>query len=97
LPSAFGWQAVMAKAILCPFYTCKSETVGYCSMHRHLLPAIERVVEHMDPEGILSFNVNVSNLLPMVKVMEEQYRDMKRLERQLTISDAELHRILGGI
>jgi hypothetical protein len=84
LSSAFGWQAVMAKAILCPFYTCKSETVGYCTMHRHLLPAIERVVEHMDPEGILSFNINVSNLLPMVKVMEEQYRELKRLERELT-------------
>jgi hypothetical protein len=51
----------------------------------------------MDPEGILSFNVNVSNLLPMVKVMEEQYRDLKRLERELTISSAELHRILGGV
>jgi DNA-directed RNA polymerase specialized sigma54-like protein len=87
----------MAKAILCPFYTCKNETADYCTMHRHLLPAIQRVVEHMDPEGICSFNVNVSNLLPMIKVMEEQYRDMKRLERQLTISDAELHRILGGI
>jgi hypothetical protein len=87
----------MGKAIICPFYTCKAETSGYCAMHRHLLPAIERVVQHMDPEGILTFSVNVSNLLPMVKVMEEQYRDLKRLERQLTISDAELHRILGGL
>ena len=87
----------MSKPILCPFYTCKAETSGYCTMHRHLLPAIERVVEHMDPEGILTFNVNVSNLLPMVKVMEEQYRDLRRLERELTISSAELHRILGGV
>ena len=87
----------MGKAILCPFYTCKNETSGYCSMHRHLLPAIERVVEHMDPEGILSFNVNVSNLLPMVKMMEEQYRDNKRLERELTTAHNELHRILGGV
>ncbi len=87
----------MSKAILCPFYTCKNETSGYCSMHRHLLPAIERVVEHMDPEGILSFNVNVSNLLPMVKMMEEQYRDNKRLERELTGAQNELHRILGGV
>jgi hypothetical protein len=87
----------MSKAILCPFYTCKSETSGYCSMHRHLLPAIERVVEHMDPEGILSFNVNVSNLLPMVKMMEEQYRDLRRLERELTGAQNELHRILGGV
>jgi hypothetical protein len=87
----------MGKAILCPFYTCKNETSGYCSMHRHLLPAIERVVEHMDPEGILTFNVNVSNLLPMVKMMEEQYRDLKRLERELTSCSAELGRILGGV
>jgi hypothetical protein len=87
----------MGKAILCPFYTCKAETSDYCSMHRHLLPAIERVVEHMDPEGILSFNVNVSNLLPMVKMMEEQYRDLKRLERELTGAQNELHRILGGV
>jgi quinol monooxygenase YgiN len=51
----------------------------------------------MDPEGILSFNVNVSNLLPMIKVMEEQYRDLKRLERELTSAHNELHRILGGV
>ena len=87
----------MGKAIYCPFPTCKTEYYTYCSMHRHLLPAIERVVEHMDPEGILSFNVNVSNLLPMVKMMEEQYRDLKRLERELTGAQNELHRILGGV
>ena len=51
----------------------------------------------MDPEGICSFNVNVSNLLPMVKMLEEQYRDMKRLERELTSCTSELGRILGGV
>jgi phage terminase small subunit len=86
----------MSKAILCPFYTCKNETSGYCSMHRQLLPAIERVVEHMDPESILSFNVNVSNLLPMVKMMEEQYRDLKRLERELRHYETEIARLEGG-
>jgi predicted ATP-grasp superfamily ATP-dependent carboligase len=65
-------------------------------MHRHLLPAIERVVEHMDPESILSFNVNVSNLLPMVKMMEEQYRDNKRLERELRHYETEIARLQGG-
>ena len=65
-------------------------------MHRHLLPAIERVVEHMDPESILSFNVNVSNLLPMVKMMEEQYRDLKRLERELRHYETEIARLEGG-
>jgi hypothetical protein len=86
----------MSKAILCPFYTCKNETSGYCSMHRHLLPAIQRVVDHHDPEGICSFNVNVSNLLPMVKVMEEQYRDLKRLERELRHYETEIARLEGG-
>ena len=86
----------MSKPILCPFYTCKAETSGYCSMHRHLLPAIERVVEHMDPESILSFNVNVSNLLPMVKMMEEQYQDLKRLERELRHYETEIARLQGG-
>ena len=65
-------------------------------MHRHLLPAIERVIEHNDPESILSFNVNVSNLLPMVKMMEEQYRDNKRLERELRHYETEMARLQGG-
>ena len=65
-------------------------------MHRHLLPAIHRVVEHMDPERICSFNVNVSNLLPMVKMMEEQYRDNKRLERELRHYETEIARLQGG-
>jgi hypothetical protein len=86
----------MSKAILCPFYTCKNETSDYCTMHRHLLPAIQRVVEHHDPEGICSFNVNVANLLPMVKMMEEQYRDNKRLERELRHYETEIARLEGG-
>ena len=83
----------MASSILCPFYTCKAETTGYCTMHRHLLPAIQRVVDHMDPEGICSFNVNISNLLPMVKMMEEQYTDLKRLERELRHYETEMTRL----
>ena len=86
----------MSKAILCPFYTCKAETSDYCTMHRHLLPAIQRVVEHHDPEGICSFNVNVANLLPLVKMMEEQYRDNKRLERELRHYETEIARLEGG-
>ena len=66
-------------------------------MHRHLLPAIQRVVDHHDPEGICSFNVNVSNLLPMVKMMEEQYRDNKRLERELRHYETEVTRLQRGL
>jgi hypothetical protein len=86
----------MSRAIYCPFYACKAETAGYCTMHRHLLPAIQRVVEHHDPEGICSFNVNVANLLPMVKMLEEQYRDNKRLERELRHYETEIARLEGG-
>ena len=82
--------------MLCPFYTCKAETADYCSMHRHLLPAIQRVVDHHDPEGICSFNVNVANLLPMVQMMEEQYRSNKRLERELRHYETEIARLQGG-
>jgi hypothetical protein len=86
----------VGKAMLCPFYTCKAETADYCSMHRHLLPAIQRVVDHHDPEGICSFNVNVANLLPMVQMMEEQYRVNKRLERELRHYETEIARLQGG-
>ena len=86
----------MGKAMLCPFYTCKAETADYCTMHRHLLPAIQRVVDHHDPEGICSFNVNVANLLPMVQMMEEQYRNNKRLERELRHYETEIARLQGG-
>jgi hypothetical protein len=86
----------VGSVILCPFYTCKAETADYCTMHRHLLPAIQRVVDHHDPEGICSFNVNVSNLLPMVKMMEEQYRTNKRLERELRHYETEIARLQGG-
>jgi len=86
----------VGKAMLCPFYTCKAETADYCTMHRHLLPAIQRVVDHHDPEGICSFNVHVANLLPMVKMLEEQYRDNKRLERELRHYETEIARLQGG-
>jgi hypothetical protein len=82
--------------MLCPFYTCKAETADYCTMHRHLLPAIQRVVDHHDPEGICSFNVNVANLLPMVQMMEAQYRTNKRLERELRHYETEIARLQGG-
>jgi hypothetical protein len=86
----------MSKAIYCPFPTCKNEYYTYCTMHQAILPAVKDVVAHMDPEGILSFNVNVSNLLPMVRMMEEQWRDLRRLERELRHYETELARVQGG-
>ena len=86
----------MSRALYCPFPTCKNETSGYCTMHRQLLPAIENVVQHNDPEGILSFSVNVSNLQPMIRMMEEQWNGLRRLERELRHYETELARVQGG-
>lgn len=58
-------------------------------MHRQLMPAIERVVAQMDPENILSFNINVSNLLPMIQMMEEQWREIGRLKREIRFYESE--------
>ena len=87
----------MGRALYCPFPTCRTEFYTYCPMHQALLPCIREVIAHHDPEGILSESVNISNLQPMIKVLEEQYRDNKRLERELTSAHNELHRILGGV
>ena len=65
-------------------------------MHRQLMPAIERVVAQMDPENILSFNINVSNLLPMIQMMEEQWREIGRLEREMRHYFTEVARLEGG-
>jgi len=86
----------MSKAIYCPFPTCKNEYYTYCPMHAALMPCIREVVAHNDPEGILSFSVNVSNLQPMILMLEEQYRVNKRLERQLRHYETEMARLEGG-
>jgi hypothetical protein len=86
----------MGKAIYCPFPTCKTEYYTYCPMHQALMPCIREVVAHHDPEGILSFSINVSNLQPMILMLEEQYRVNKRLERQLRHYESEMARLEGG-
>ena len=65
-------------------------------MHQALMPSIKAVIEHHDPEGILSESVNISNLQPIIKVLEEQYRDNKRLERELRHYETEMARLQGG-
>lgn len=86
----------MGKALYCPFPTCKTEYYTYCPMHHALLPCIREVIAHHDPEGILSFSINVSNLKPMIMMLEEQYRVNKRLERQLRHYETEMARLEGG-
>ena len=86
----------MGRALYCPFPSCRTEYYTYCPMHQALMPCIREVVAHHDPEGILSFSINVSNLQPMILMLEEQYRVNKRLERQLRHYETEMARLEGG-
>lgn len=86
----------MSKALYCPFPSCKTEYYTYCPMHQALMPCIREVIAHHDPERILSESVNISNLQPMILMLEEQYRVNKRLERQLRHYETEMARLEGG-
>ncbi len=66
-------------------------------MHQALMPCIRAVIKHHDPEGILSESVNISNLQPMIKVLEEQYRDNKRLMREIKFYESEMVRLERGL
>jgi hypothetical protein len=65
-------------------------------MHQALIPCIKAVIEHHDPEGILSESVNISNLQPMIKVLEQQYRDNARLLREVKFYESEMVRLERG-
>lgn len=86
----------MAKALYCPFPRCKVEYYTYCALHQAILPAIEKVAEQLDPENILTRSVVYANLAPMVMMMEEQWRNIKRLERQLHSAENEVQRLTAG-
>jgi hypothetical protein len=60
------------------------------------MPSIRSVIDHHDPEGILTESVNISNLQPMIKMLEEQYRENKRLESQVRHLEWEMARLEGG-
>jgi hypothetical protein len=60
------------------------------------MPSIKAVIDHHDPEGILTESVNISNLQPMIKMLEEQYRENKRLEAQVRHLEWEMARLEGG-
>jgi hypothetical protein len=55
------------------------------------------VLAHHDPEGILSESVNISNLQPMIKVLEEQYMQNARLLREIKYYEAEMVRLERAI
>ncbi len=86
----------MGRALYCPFPSCRTEYYTYCPMHQALMPCIRAVIEHHDPEGILSESVNISNLQPMIKVLEQQYRDNSRLLREVKFYESEMVRLERG-
>jgi len=86
----------MGRALYCPFPTCRNEYYTYCPMHQALMPCIREVIAHHDPEGILSESVNISNLQPMIKVLEQQYRDNARLLREVKFYETEMVRLERG-
>ena len=79
----------MGRAIYCDFPTCTNECVGYCRVHRAVAPWVEQVAEHIDPENILTRSVVYANLMPMIRAMEEQWRQIDRLERQVRYLESE--------
>lgn len=86
----------MGKALYCPFPRCKTEWYTYCNMHRELLPCIREVIAHHDPENILSESVNMSNLWPMIQMLEEQWRTNHRLLREVKFYESEMVRLERG-
>ena len=73
----------MGRAIYCDFPTCTNEVSGYCTMHRAIAPWVEQVAEHIDPENILTRSGVYANLMPMIRTMEEQWREIQRLQRTI--------------
>lgn len=86
----------MGKALYCPFPTCTTEYYTYCPKHQALLPKIEEVAEHLDPEKILTRSVVYANLMPMIRLLEEQWIQIHRLERRVHHYETEMARLEGG-
>lgn len=79
----------MSRAIYCQFPTCTNEVTGYCTMHRAIAPWVEQVAEHIDPENILTRSIVYANLMPMIRTMEEQWREIYRLQRTIRHLESE--------
>ena len=80
----------MGRAIYCQFPTCSNETaLGYCRLHKAIQPAVEAVAAHIDPDNILTRSVVYASLLPMIQIMEEQWRQIYRLERDVKHLESE--------
>ena len=86
----------MGKALYCPFPTCTTEYYTYCPKHQAIRQQIEEVAEHLDPENILTRSVVYANLMPIIRLLEQQWLDIHRLERRVSHYESELRRIEGG-
>ena len=58
-------------------------------MHRAIDPAIELVAQHIDPENILTRSIVYANLMPVILMLEDQWRDIDRLKRQVRHLESE--------
>lgn len=82
----------MSKALYCPFPTCTVEYYSYCPKHQVIQPVVEQVAEHLDPENILTRSVVYANLMPMIRLLENQWAEIKRLERDIKHHESEAKR-----
>ena len=79
----------MGRAIYCSFPTCTNEVSGYCTLHRAIQPAVEAVAAHIDPDNILTRSIVYANLMPMIRLLEEQWREIYRLQRDVKHLESE--------
>lgn len=79
----------MGRAIYCPFPGCHVEYYTYCPKHQVIQPVVEQVAEHLDPENILTRSIVYANLMPMIRTMEEQWREIDRLQRTIRHLESE--------
>ena len=79
----------MTRAIYCDFPTCTNEVSGLCTLHRAIAPAVELVAEHIDPENILTRSIVYANLMPVIRLLETQWREVDALKRQVRHLESE--------
>lgn len=84
----------MGRIIYCDFPRCKNECVGFCILHGAIYQQVVNAYAKRFRD--MSFNEFVLDIWPIIEAMEEQWRDIQRLQRRLHSTENELQRILAG-
>jgi hypothetical protein len=84
----------MGKAIYCSFPRCKNERVGLCALHAAIYQQVANTYAQRFRD--MSFNDYVLDTWPIIEVMEEQWREIQRLQRRVHNAENELQRIMAG-